>query len=215
MDQKQTAVNGASTAELGGIKKLLMSLHGEVKGLEAVYGQVLEALRTLEDKVELDDLTGLFRRGAFFKRWEKLIQECVKLGEVSGVLLVDIDHFKSINDNYGHATGDDVIRKVADLLKRFERSNTVTGRLGGEEFVVAMKGTEAEFLATAEFIRRGAEKLHGEVVGSEGKVHWKCTVSVGVANSNHIGMDPDQLLQAADEALYDAKRSGRNQVKAA
>jgi diguanylate cyclase (GGDEF)-like protein len=137
--------------------------------------------------------------------------------------MIDIDHFKSINDTHGHPTGDEVIRRVAELLKQYESPDCVVARFGGEEFAVALRGTEAEILGVAEFIRRGAERLHGPVIGPGGlpmpSVEWKCTLSVGVAAATPAkggeSYETASLLKAADDALYDAKKRGRNQVRAA
>ena len=202
------------------IKALLSHLHGEVAALESSYFQVLQALRRTESAADLDDLTGLWRRRAFFRKWDALLRECGKLGENCGVLMVDIDHFKRINDTHGHPTGDDVIKRIAAMLKQFEAPGKVhVGRLGGEEFVVAIRGSDAETLGIAEMIRRGGERLHGPVMDKDGNpmsnVKWRCTLSVGMASSKKDGMNPSRLLKAADEALYTAKKKGRNQVFAA
>lgn len=209
MDQEQME------ASLKGIRQLLSHLHGEVTSLEESYSQVLRVLRKLEGRAETDDLTGLLRRGAFFEKWEALIDECRRLNENCGVLLIDIDHFKSINDTHGHPCGDEVIQRVADLVKQFESPRCFGGRYGGEEFAVAIRGTDAEILGIAEMMRRGVERLHGPVPGSHGKIEWKCTVSVGMASSRLVDFDPSRLIQSADDALYEAKRNGRNQVRAA
>jgi len=214
MDQKQLQTS------LEGIRHLLSHLYGEVTALEASYEQLLLVLRKVETTADTDDLTGLLRRRAFFERWTDLLNECQRLNQGTGVLMIDIDYFKRVNDTHGHATGDEVIRKVASLLKQFESPNCIPCRLGGEEFAVAVRGSDAEVLAIAEFIRRGAERLHGPVVGSDGKssdavVEWKCTISIGMASAAHVGHDPSRLLKAADEALYEAKKKGRNQVRAA
>lgn len=206
-------------AELEGIRHLLSHLNGEITALEESYSQLLSALRRFEGAANLDDLTGLKRRKAFFETWEKLIQECQRLGEDCGVILIDIDHFKSINDTHGHPTGDEVIKRLAELLKGFESPRIVAGRYGGEEFAIAIRGHEAEMVALAEFIRRGAERLHGPVVPPNStepsNVEWRCTVSLGLATSKKLGFDKKTLVQHADEALYVAKRKGRNQVRAA
>ncbi|MBC7693046.1 MAG: GGDEF domain-containing protein [Methylotenera sp.] len=197
-----------------GIRQLLTHLHGEVSALEDNYSQVLLVLRKIENAADVDDLSGLLRRKAFFRKWEALLMDCLQAGENCGVLLVDIDHFKKVNDTHGHQTGDEVIKKVSALLKQFESPACVTGRYGGEEFAIAVKGTDAEILGMAEMIRRGAERLHGPVVGVD-NVEWKCTVSVGVAHAKKDGYESTKLLKSADDALYDAKRRGRNQVRTA
>lgn len=204
---------------LEGIRHLLSHLHNEVVALEDSHLQVLRVLQKLEDRVDVDDLTGLMRRRSFFTKWQAVLDECRKLNESCGVLLIDIDHFKQVNDTHGHPTGDEVLKRVSSLLKQYESPRCFSGRYGGEEFAVVVRGTDAEMMGVAEFIRRGAERLHGPVVGPDGepsaKVEWKCTLSVGVASSSKSGYDAPRLLKAADEALYTAKRTGRNRVCAA
>ncbi len=206
-------------AELQKIRQLLSHLHGEVADLERSYGEILRVLRKFEQACEIDELTGLLRRQGFFSRWQELLDECQRLDQSCGVLLIDIDHFKRVNDTHGHPTGDEVIKAVAGLLKQYESPHCIAGRYGGEEFAVAVRGTDAEALGLAEFIRRGAERLHGPIVGPDGKpssrVEWKCTLSVGVASARKAGFDAPRLLKSADEALYAAKSKGRNRVCAA
>lgn len=201
------------------IRHLLSHLHGEVTALEESYSQILLVLRKFEGICEIDDLTGLLRRRGFFQKWQALLDECQRLNENCGVLMIDIDHFKRMNDTHGHQTGDEVLKRVSSLLKQFESPNCFAGRLGGEEFAVAIRGTDAEILGIAEMIRRSVERMHGPVIGSDGQpssaVEWKCTLSAGMASARKDGYDASRLLKAADEALYTAKQKGRNQVQAA
>ncbi len=205
--------------KLGEIRHLLSHLHGEVTALEQSYSQILLVLQRVEGVANTDDLTGLLRRRTFFKKWQNLLKECQRLGDDSGVLIIDIDFFKRINDTHGHPTGDEVIKRIALLLKQYESPTCFVSRLGGEEFAIAAHGSDAELLGMAEMIRRRAERLHGPVVGSDGKplsnIEWKCTVSVGMASTRKSGSEATRLLKTADEALYDAKKKGRNQVSAA
>lgn len=190
-------------AGIEGIRHLLSHLHGEVTTLEESYSQVLLVLRRLESACDIDDLTKLLRRKAFFGKWNALLDECRKLGESCGMILVDIDHFKKINDTLGHPAGDEVIKRVSGILKKFESPACAVGRYGGEEFAMAVRGSEAEILGIAELVRKTTEQDCAE---------WKCTVSVGVAAAAVTGYDADKTLKSADEALYSAKNGGRNQV---
>jgi diguanylate cyclase (GGDEF)-like protein len=226
MDQKRA---GEMDSHLREIRHLLSNLHGEVTVLEESYTQVLQVLRTISGVANVDDLTGLLRRRPFFQKWEALLDECQRLNQMSGVLMIDIDHFKRVNDTHGHATGDEVIRNVASLLKQFSSPDCIVSRVGGEEFAVAVRGTENEISGVAELIRKGTERL------ASGAAQLKCTVSVGVAidDSNHIESESFRpacvgnsrtahrtdleekataLLSRADEALYEAKKDGRNRV---
>lgn len=209
MDQEQLDAN------LKGIRQLLSHLHGEVTALETSYSQVLQVLRKLEGDASTDDLSGLYRRRTFFEKWDAVLTECKKLNENCGILLIDIDHFKIINDTHGHQTGDEVITRVASLVKQYESPRCFTGRYGGEEFAVAVQGTDAEILGLAEMMRRGVERLYGAVPGTDGKVQWKCTISIGMSSAAKDGYDSEKLIKSADDALYEAKRLGRNQVRAA
>ncbi len=207
-------------SNLAGIRELLGGLQEEIAGLEYAYVEVLKRLETLQEESGRDDLTGLLRRKAFFSKWKKLLAQCEQTHQESGIMIIDIDHFKKVNDTYGHSTGDEVIKNVAHLLKRFESSNFVAGRLGGEEFVVALKGSLSEVTMKAEEIREEVSQLSGKVSGNaelSSHQQWKCTVSIGaaMAGPNTGGVDQALLLNAADEALYIAKRGGRNQVQRA
>ncbi|MGK5082455.1 GGDEF domain-containing protein [Bdellovibrionota bacterium FG-1] len=188
------------------IRHLLSHLHGEVTALGASYESVLSVLKKVEGVANTDDLTGLLRRRAFFQTWQALLQKCQSLNESCGVLMIDIDHFKKVNDTHGHDAGDEVIKRVAGLLKQFESPDCVVSRLGGEEFAVALRGSDAEILGVAESIRRTAEKSDAPI---------QCTLSVGMSSVLVAGYDASVQLKKADEALYDAKQGGRNRVSAA
>ena len=139
MDQNNLKVE----ASLEEIRNLLSHLHGEITVLEESYTQVLQVLRKFEEIAEIDDLTGLLRRKAFFRRWDAILGACEKLNENCGVILIDIDHFKKINDTAGHAVGDEVLRIFAERMTQNLRSFDLVARLGGEEFVVLLPATPA------------------------------------------------------------------------
>src|SRR5262245_5203276 len=132
------------------IRHLLSHLHGEVTELEASYSKLLLVLERFEGQADFDDLTGLLRRRAFFRKWQTLLSTCEKMNERCCVLMIDIDHFKKINDTHGHPTGDEVIKRVASLLKQYESPTCFVSRLGGEEFAIAARATDAEMLGMAE-----------------------------------------------------------------
>jgi diguanylate cyclase (GGDEF)-like protein len=154
-----------------------------------------------------DPLTGLLNRRALFDQYGTR-----PMGTTTAVIVFDIDHFKSVNDRFGHAAGDRVLNVFAGELSAHCRSGDTAARLGGEEFVLVLKETmpgRAEL--TAERIRRAfeAREIHidDEVL--------TCTVSVGVAPGRSKSLDFDTMLSAADKALYVAKRAGRNRVELA
>ena len=124
-------------------------------------------------------------------------------------MILDIDHFKSINDRYGHDVGDQVIREVARLCGSQTRDSDVAARIGGEEFAVLLPETELEDArAAAERLRTAVAELRMPNGGGE----IAFTVSVGAAEASGVMADPAELTKRADEALYAAKRSGRNRV---
>jgi diguanylate cyclase (GGDEF)-like protein len=125
------------------------------------------------------------------------------------VLLIDIDHFKKVNDKHGHLAGDDVLRHMTQVVSDALRTGDVIGRYGGEEFAVFMPNTnESEAAILAERIRAAVENAPFV----DGKLHIKITVSIGAADSLQAGYDFKGLIAAADATLYAAKKGGRNKV---
>jgi diguanylate cyclase (GGDEF)-like protein len=157
-----------------------------------------------------DTMTGLFNRRGFVEAAHQLIARQAKRGEPVSVLMFDLDHFKSINDSFGHAVGDDALRLFASIIGTTMRANDVIARFGGEEFVAMLPGTMTEAVGAAERVRLAFEAAALEM--EEGRLG--ATVSIGVA-SGQPGADIDTLIGNADAALYRAKLSGRNRVEQA
>lgn len=158
---------------------------------------------------ELDDLTQLLNRREFLKRANQTLLNSRRQQHSVVVLMIDLDHFKLINDKWGHAIGDIALKKVADLLKVGLRTSDLIGRLGGEEFAVLMPNTSAEQAALigqrlCERIAHHAWEIEARPV--------KLTVSVGGATCVDALRDLTELLKDADDALYQAKADGRNRI---
>jgi diguanylate cyclase (GGDEF)-like protein len=166
-------------------------------------------LKRLEDLATLDGLTNLFNKRALTELAAQKLRSAVRFKKPLSVLVCDIDHFKKVNDTYGHDIGDLVIKGFADVLKRVKRDTDAVGRFGGEEFVVVCEETDERGAAQlAERIRAELElaTFHSEL----GSV--KVTCSVGVAPFPSAGSSWEALFKAADAALYGSKRGGRNRV---
>lgn len=160
----------------------------------------------------IDPVSGLFNRRYFHARLEEELQRAHRHALSVGLLMVDVDDFKSINDRYGHLVGDAVIRAIADILRRSVRVFDVCTRFGGEEFAVVMPGSGAEDAGRiAERIR---QRVQNYTPADPGLASLKITVSVGFAVSQ-LNTSPHDLISSADVALYEAKRTGKNQVRAA
>ncbi|HWB49643.1 MAG TPA: PleD family two-component system response regulator [Stellaceae bacterium] len=160
-----------------------------------------------------DELTGLYNRRYVVAHLEELVTRVNAEGITdTSLMMFDIDHFKSVNDQYGHPGGDDALRQIADRALRGVRSIDLVARLGGEEFVVVMPETRLDAAVTV------AERLRRSVANEPFLIHTvgerrPITISVGVATARS-GDSVDTLLQRADDALYQAKNTGRNQVVA-
>ena len=157
-----------------------------------------------------DRLTGLWSRGAILDFMGREVDRARRSEEIVGVLLIDIDHFKSVNDLHGHQMGDAVLREVARRLANGLRSYDWAGRYGGEEFLVLLSNCNADVAAIS------AERLR-HAIGSEpiqvGDLRLNVTISIGtVVSSQQNELTNDQLIGIADEALYEAKNRGRNCV---
>lgn len=175
----------------------------------------MDALRSrLDQSLELaitDQLTGLYNRRFLFGQLAPLVQRAQCGGEQVSVMTIDIDHFKRLNDTFGHDVGDTVLRDFAVRLGTNTRPSDFACRMGGEEFVVIMPRTTGDIACLA------AERLRRSVCASPFMIPGlsqplEVTVSIGVACSEASDDSVDSLLKRADEALYEAKRGGRNRV---
>lgn len=159
----------------------------------------------------IDPLTGLYNQRYLMRHLHDLLDEPQTHG--LALLMIDVDHFKVVNDDHGHAVGDRALRLVADTLRTNTRVFDSVARYGGEEFVVAMPSAgRTDALAVAERLRSSVESLTLEVGPGQRRT---LTVSVGIACTDDTPITPEGLLRAADVALYEAKRAGRNRVSLA
>lgn len=189
--------------------------HGDDnKGLLAIFTDITE-LKSLQRKLEhqayYDELTGIFNRRAFFRTCEQQFAEAKQTEAPFTVILIDIDHFKQVNDTFGHQVGDQLLKHVVDVCQAELKENMLFARYGGEEFVLALNGMNTEEGAVvAERLRRQVESnlLHID------KNPIAVTISSGIAEASAMHEETlYQLLNKADLALYVAKHEGRNQVK--
>jgi diguanylate cyclase (GGDEF)-like protein len=158
----------------------------------------------------VDPLTGMFNRRGFAEACSRVIEREAKAGRPVTVMICDIDHFKSINDRFGHPAGDEVLKLFATVVINNVRISDLSGRVGGEEFAALLPCSLEEGVIAAERVREAFET--SGITCEEGAVDT--TVSIGVAGGP-AGTELEVLLAAADTALYQAKRSGRNRVEAA
>lgn len=167
------------------------------------------AVRRLEEMATTDGLTGCLNKRAFLEELEAKMRSAERFKRRLSLLVTDIDHFKAINDTYGHATGDVVIKGLAEILMRVKRETDRVARFGGEEFCVLCEETDTE--GAVQLAERVREELSKTTFQSElGKV--KVTCSVGVATYPRDARTGAELFEIADKALYAAKRGGRNRV---
>lgn len=173
-------------------------------------------VKELEDKATRDQKTGLLNAQAWRQRTADELARAERTGHRFGVLMVDLDHFKRINDTYGHPAGDDVLIGIAAILRDETRQYDTAGRYGGEEFTVLLPDSDVEQVeAVAERIRARVGELVVHSSGEHGPVRMaNLTTSVGVACHPDDGTDTETLVKAADAALYAAKRAGRDRVVA-
>lgn len=176
----------------------------------AVYAlRTRRAQRKFRDLARRDGLTGICNRQHFMERAALALATDRKASRPSTLVTIDLDHFKRINDDHGHAAGDDALRRVVVCCKEALRSTDIFGRLGGEEFAIMMPNCQIDAAAnTAEAIRRRIASLHDHNDGPA----FPLSASFGVVGSAGAGHDLATLLAKADLALYQAKRTGRNQV---
>jgi diguanylate cyclase (GGDEF)-like protein len=171
----------------------------------------------MEDRARRDALTQTANRHAFDAELEKLLRRCSQEAAPCSLLLLDVDHFKSINDQHGHLVGDAALKAIAQAVQQTVHHGRATdrplvARYGGEEFAVLLPDLPlSAALRIAEEIRLAIERLRIPLARGELRV----TASLGASASPEHGDQPQPLLHAADQALYAAKRAGRNRVLAA
>jgi two-component system cell cycle response regulator len=178
----------------------------------AVVDETEETLqRRLYEGTIFDSLTGAYNRKYLFERLQSEVTRVQRSGEGLSVLMLDVDHFKAVNDNHGHAEGDRVLCEIAKIVRGVMRASDIFARYGGEEFaVLARTRDHGEALALAERVRRAVESGGFAPQSATAKV----TVSIGVASISECAPRGDgrELVGIADRRLYGAKEAGRNQV---
>lgn len=168
------------------------------------------AHRELERRAYTDYLTGLPNRRSFLEQAGSELQRALRYGGELSMLMLDIDHFKQVNDTYGHKVGDCVLQKLADICRHTLRTIDIPGRIGGEEFAILLPGTgSAQAMEAGERLRTALSKAG---IPLDNGLMLHITVSIGVVTLQDRPVNIDTLLSQADEALYQAKNAGRNRV---
>ncbi|HET9394765.1 MAG TPA: GGDEF domain-containing protein, partial [Nitrospiraceae bacterium] len=169
----------------------------------------VEASEMLRVKASMDSLTGLHNRAEILRVLERELNRMHRHGYTMSVLMIDVDHFKRINDQHGHPAGDEVLRHIGATLQKTMRSYDEIGRYGGEEFIAVLPETTLnQAIAAAERIRCCVAQAEVRY----NKLQFKLTISVGAVSSFGTEDTPQGLIERADMALYAAKQSGRNCV---
>ena len=173
--------------------------------------QLMAAQEQLRDQASRDPLTGIWNRTAVFEVLRREVARSERESSPLAVAMADLDHFKNLNDTYGHMAGDAVLREATRRMSTCIRSYDAIGRYGGEEFLVVLPGCDEQSAAGR------AERLRGAIVNkpfdtSEGRITVTCSLGVASTSSGANG-DVESLLRAADAALYRAKANGRNRVE--
>jgi len=179
-----------------------------ILGLET---RLRETMVKLEEQASHDSLTGLFNRRALYDLIDQEMARSLRDGHFISLVMIDIDHFKEINDQFGHLVGDEMLCLVSQTIQDCKRHYDQVGRWGGEEFLIVLPSTGLQAASqVAERIRQAIAAIDRDVPGG-GKAHVRA--SFGVASTEHQGLVTfNALLQQADEALYEAKQSGRNRI---
>ena len=182
----------------------------------ALQGQ-LQEIRSLQarltEQATRDPLTGLYNRRYLNDSLQRELDRCARDGQPLSLLLVDLDHFKQINDRHGHGAGDEVLRQISALLLRHMRSSDICCRYGGEEFLLVLPGVDQQAaLERAELCRRQVAGQQASARPGEAGLPFAVTLSIGVACSPDARQLPAELIERADRALYRAKAEGRNRV---
>ena len=213
---EEVAVQALQEGAVGYLPKSSLSPKKLVKTIDAALDKWTRLQQAMADKEKLerlatfDSLTGLYNRRAILGKLRELINLANRYKEDFSLSMLDIDHFKKVNDRYGHLTGDDVLEKVAALIRGTIRDTDIAGRYGGEEFIIILPQTTlSSAWVVVERLRSIIEQA--EMKDPAGNV-FAITVSQGLAGWER-GEDAHSLISRSDEALYKAKEKGRNRVQ--
>lgn len=197
----------------------LASLTGEVEQVclviydvtdEAVSRLGMKLLNSQLEKISrIDGLTGLYNRRFWEEQFVMEFKRDQRSDSPSALIMLDIDHFKKVNDTYGHPAGDEVIKALAGIIKKATRETDIAGRYGGEEFAIILPDTP---VANVEFVSERIRRLVEKCTVVYDEIDISFTISIGIAGFKQTHKDSIQWLDSADKALYKAKLSGRNQV---
>jgi diguanylate cyclase (GGDEF)-like protein len=213
---RQVARLADRLAHATGSEPSAKSVHFADPVLDAALNRLASRIADVEAVASTDQLTRLLNRPACLQFLGAEIERSNRYERPLAVALIDIDHFKRINDTYGHAMGDDVLRHVAAVLRSAVRGVDALGRYGGEEFLLVMPETDLDGgLASAENLRRAVGRTPLVFETATGGSEIRVTISVGLTgHQGERSVDMDRLLREADGALYEAKERGRDQVQA-
>ncbi|MBR58532.1 MAG: hypothetical protein CMH54_10985 [Myxococcales bacterium] len=193
------------------VSRRTSELAAKNRELGEVNSKLQEAVEKLDRLARTDRLTGLYNRGHFMERLDEEIQRSQRSGSPFGLIICDVDFFKSFNDNFGHQVGDAVLQQLAQVMLESLRTTDVVARYGGEEFVALLPGTDMDdSLQVAEQLRESVELT--PFVGPDGEDVGEVRVSGGVAAFPDHAKESTVLLHSADMALYYAKKHGRNRM---
>lgn len=176
---------------------------------DRIGAQLVVANQKLEALANTDVLTGLLNRRRLLERGAELWSQSGRSGAPLSCMIFDVDHFKKVNDSFGHAAGDQVLRAIGKLCKQVLRPYDVCGRFGGEEFAVFCPDTACDGAAAA--AERLRQAVREQVFEAEGR-EFSVTISIGIAQRCELQREIAELITAADTPLYDAKRGGRDRI---
>ncbi|MBI3354172.1 MAG: diguanylate cyclase [Nitrospirae bacterium] len=195
----------------------VIMLTGQKDSVDKIKGLELLMLESMNKKLEkmaiTDELTGLYNRRYFFMRFEPEFERCKRFKQSLICILIDIDHFKKVNDTYGHQVGDVVLKKLAKILMDNQRTYDIFARIGGEEFIGSLCNINSkDAYSLAERLRK---KVEGFNFSEEENKTLHATISIGIGIYPHPDITIagiDDIIKIADDALYKAKNGGRNKT---
>ncbi len=192
----------------------LIELHQSVGKIQSLNTQLSAVNQSLLVEATLDELTGLLNKSAIMAQLSKLHALSQVENKSLGLIVADIDHFKKINDTYGHAAGDLILIEVCKRIRQAARKTDYIGRIGGEEFLLAMCPCNSQELS--DVAERVLHSISDKPFMIDNNQVINVTISLGIFSSqNTKDMSTEQLFKITDDALYVAKRNGRNQIAVA